>query len=171
MLENSMASSPVTRLGRCKRCLERCRFEALQCVDKIKIDYSKCTGCGHCMGVCFPQGVFENVEEQYERFNKMLADVALSVIKDKQVLYINLLTDITSQCDCASFTHPPVCSDKGIVISDNLLWVEQETLKLIDDGRNALSMNKLPYVTIERLKKTGNFAEHVYEVETRKEIT
>ena len=50
------------------------------------------------------------------------------------IVYINVLKNISVDCDCDAVAHNPTISDIGVLVSDNLYAIEQASLDLI---RNA----------------------------------
>jgi len=45
----------------CGKCVRECKDNALVIIDNhAKIDYSKCTGCGHCAEVCVSKNIIKN---------------------------------------------------------------------------------------------------------------
>jgi hypothetical protein len=128
----TLPEAAVELCNACGKCLKRCNFGALSLIhDKISLDKNKCTGCCHCMGVCL-QDVFNVKEDALIRFSRLLGQYAAAAVKSKRILFVNFLIDMGRQCDCASFTHKPICEDIGILISDDILLVEGATLKLLN---------------------------------------
>ncbi len=69
-----------------------------------------------------------------ERFMRSLAEAAravLSTFEDKKVLYINFLTEIQPECDCMPTADVPVIQDKGILVSDDLVAIEQASIYML----------------------------------------
>ena len=65
-----------------------------------------------------------------ERFMKALAEAAnavLSTFKPNKVIYINFLTEIQPECDCMPAADVPVIQDQGILVSDDIVAIEQAT--------------------------------------------
>jgi uncharacterized Fe-S center protein len=116
----------------CGKCIQRCDFNALSLKNKkISLDKTRCTGCCHCIGVCI-QNVYDVKETALKRFSQRLGEYTKAAITGKKMIFVNFLMDITRQCDCASFTHKPVCEDIGILISDNILAVEGAAMNLLN---------------------------------------
>jgi len=47
------------------------------------------------------------------------------------VLYVNVLTNITIYCDCWGMTTPSLVPDVGIMVSDDIVAIEQASLDAI----------------------------------------
>ncbi len=69
-----------------------------------------------------------------ERFHRGLAESAgavLSTFKKGRVLYINFLLEIQPECDCMPMADVPVIQDLGILVSDDMVAVDQASLDLL----------------------------------------
>jgi uncharacterized protein len=115
----------------CGKCLVRCSHDALVLNDTIELLRDKCVGCCHCIGVCL-DNVFNIPNDALIKFCNKLSEYAKAIVDNKKVIYVNFLMEIAPQCDCASFTHKPLCGDIGILISDNIVDIELLTLQLIE---------------------------------------
>jgi uncharacterized protein len=127
----------------------------------LKIDYSKCTGCGKCKTVC-PLEIPEIIEGKarntsslcmrcpicrsecpleaisfvdQENICKALASAALGVLstfKPGKVSYVNFAKDITQYCDCLPSPGAPIMNDLGIFASESSVSVDAAFLNMID---------------------------------------
>jgi uncharacterized protein len=69
-----------------------------------------------------------------ERFMRSLAEAAKAVLdtfKPGKVLYINFLTEIQPECDCMPVADVPVIQDQGILLSEDLVSIEQASIDLL----------------------------------------
>jgi uncharacterized Fe-S center protein len=69
-----------------------------------------------------------------ERFMRSLAEAAkavLSTFETGKVLYINFLTEIQPECDCMPTADVPVIQDKGILVSDDIVAIEQASIDIL----------------------------------------
>ncbi len=127
----------------------------------IKIDQSKCNGCGKCREVCADnlpeiiEGKARNTSSlcmccpvckeecpmdaisfiNQENICKALASAAygvLSTFKPHKVSYISFAKDITSYCDCLPNPGNPVMNDVGIFASDSPISVDAAFLNMVD---------------------------------------
>jgi uncharacterized Fe-S center protein len=73
-----------------------------------------------------------------ETFQKSLAEAAAAVLstfkEKKKVLYINFLIHIQPECDCMPVADVPMIQDQGIMISDDLVAIEQASLDMLRTG-------------------------------------
>ncbi len=68
------------------------------------------------------------------RFMSSLAEAAgavLSTFGEKKVVYVNFLTEIQPECDCMPAAEVPVMQDAGILISDDLVSIEQAGIDIL----------------------------------------
>jgi len=56
---------------------------------------------------------------------------ALSTFKPGKVIYINFLTEIQPECDCMPAAEVPVIQDLGIMISDDIVAIEQASIDML----------------------------------------
>jgi uncharacterized Fe-S center protein len=127
----------------------------------IKIDTSKCVGCGKCKENCpmeLPEifeGKARNISNlcmrcpickggcpmeaisfiHQENICKALASAAygvLSTFKPNKVSYVSFAKDITPNCDCLPNPGEAVMKDIGIFASDSPLSMDAAFLKMID---------------------------------------
>jgi len=119
----------------CKKCLKECTTHAnsFNKEGKYEIFWHHCRMCLHCMLIC-PTHAIQLVDRRTERFQEGLARVADLVIRHLRpanVFHINVLTDITIFCDCWGLTTPSLVPDIGIMASQDIVAVEDATLKAI----------------------------------------
>src|SRR5208283_5217201 len=55
----------------------------------------------------------------------------LGTFKPKKVIYINLLTEIQPECDCMPAAEVPVIQDLGILLSDDIVAIEQASIDML----------------------------------------
>ncbi len=124
----------------CGLCERSCPFNAIKIVEKtrLEIDRKKCPGCGMCINVC-PNNAIEpkNIEMQ-----KALALSAKAVAKNKKIIYVNVLKNITKFCDCVNGTINPFCSDIGYLISDDPVSIDKASIELVDKTMNSKNIFK-----------------------------
>ena len=120
----------------CYQCEEVC---PLECIDfegggkTFNYDDERCWRCGRCTRVC--QGEALKLEgSNDEGFMKSLAEAAKAVLgtfKEGKVIYINFLTEIQPECDCMPGADVPVIQDSGILVSDDIVSIEQASMDIL----------------------------------------
>ena len=65
---------------------------------------------------------------------RSLAEAAKAVIgtfEPRKILYINFLTEIQPECDCMPCADVPVIQDLGIMVSEDVVAVEQASIDML----------------------------------------
>jgi uncharacterized Fe-S center protein len=131
----------------CLKCYNECKNNAIQRDDKgrkVSFFFHNCTFCQHCVMIC-PEKAIRMEDRQFKDFAEGMARVTTAFLKHfkpEQLLFINVLTQITMYCDCWGLSTPAVVPDIGILASDDIVAVETASLDLIRT-ENLLS-NGLP---------------------------
>ncbi len=117
----------------CYQCMEICPLDAIKFSnDELKWSSDECWRCGRCERVC--QSGALSLPGDSERFMRSLAEAAKAVLntfKPNKVIYINFLTEIQPECDCMPVADVPVIQDQGILISDDIVAIEQASVDML----------------------------------------
>lgn len=164
-LEQHSGISPVIDADKCISCgicENKCDFAAIQTPDTAVIDQSKCIGCAGCIAVC-PQGAIENTWGG-SNFLEKLSEYAYGASKDKDIIYITFVHNITEECDCAGMLMKPIADNIGILASKDPVALDTACLdlvqknskqKLFEKGRKSLQhgqkigMGRMEYDLVE----------------------
>lgn len=175
----------------CLKCKKACPNNAIN-ADKenkeISFFFHNCTYCQHCVMIC-PEGALKMEDRKFEDFSMGMALVTakfLQKFKPENLLFINLLTNITIYCDCWGMTTPSLVPDIGLLVSDDIAAVETASLDLIKTENflpNGLPKNrklldveghlfkkihaKDPYVMINFLEKVYNCSSKYKMIEVK----
>jgi hypothetical protein len=118
----------------CYQCEEVCPLECIKFEeDEFRYEDERCWRCGRCTRVCPGEAIAHEHADPVE-FQRSLAEAAkavLSTFSPGKVLYLNFLTDIQPECDCMPGADVPVVQDKGILLSDDLVAIEQASIDLL----------------------------------------
>lgn len=122
----------------CYQCVEVCPVDAITFNENNEFvwDEEICLRCGRCVRVCQYEAL--ELPGDDERFMKSLAEAAkavLSTFEPKKVLYVNFLTEMQPECDCMPSADVPVVQDIGILVSDDLVAIEQAGIDMILKAR------------------------------------
>jgi uncharacterized Fe-S center protein len=131
--------------GSCAKCLLKCPVRCMNVEnDVVKIDHDICIKCGHCSSVCrklngrennaITMGWITNNTEQAERFAENAHGVikALKAFNGIPVYYINLLLDVSPQCDCIDHTPYLMTRDIGILAGNDPVAIDKASVDLIN---------------------------------------
>jgi uncharacterized Fe-S center protein len=121
----------------CYQCAEVCPLDAIvfEEEDELVWDGNTCWRCGRCVRVCQSEAIAMPGDD--ERFLRSLAEAAkavLSTFEANKVLYVNFLTEIQPECDCMPMADVPVIQDKGILVSDDIVAIEQASIDILREA-------------------------------------
>ncbi len=116
----------------CGKCVPECPGQAIS-LAPLKIDSKNCIGCGKCIGIC-PEKAFRVPwgSTKSSQFIERLVEYAKGVIQYKNVVFINVLMDISKDCDCMSHAAKPFMDDIGILASEDIVAIENASYDLVD---------------------------------------
>lgn len=147
-LEQHSGISPVIDAKACISCgicEEKCDYGAIHREDTAVIDRSKCIGCAGCIAVC-PQGAIENTWGG-SHFREKLSEYAYGASKDKDIIYISFIHNVTKDCDCMGVSMKPISGNIGILAGKDPVAIDTACLdlvqkssreKLFEKGRTSL---------------------------------
>ena len=147
----------------CGRCAEECPHGAIKfdaAAQKHEIFFHDCTYCQHCIMVC-PNETLSLKDRTFEDFSHGMALVTarfLQRFKPEQLLFINVLLNITIYCDCWGLSTAALVPDIGILASGDIAAIETASLDLIKADR--LLPNGLP--AGRTLGKGGHLFEQIH---------
>ena len=122
------------RCTHCQQCAETCPLDSIEFKDgQFTYDGETCWHCGRCARVC-QEGAL-SLPQDDETFMKGMAEAAAAVLSTfpyrKKVLYVNFLFQVQPECDCMPIADVPVVQDQGILVSDDLVAIEQASVDML----------------------------------------
>jgi hypothetical protein len=162
----------------CNKCIQECPNHANKFNEegKYEVFWHACKYCRHCILAC-PEQALSTEGSNFSDFQEAMARVIKHVLdhygKDN-VLFINVLKNITIFCDCWGFSSPSLVPDLGIVASKDLVAADRASLDMIKtdnllsdglpedyslgEGEHLFEQihGKNPYLLGEILEKMGN---------------
>jgi len=148
----------------CMKCFNNCNNNAIHKNDEkkeISFFFHNCTFCQHCVLVC-PEDAISIENRTFDDFASGMALVTAKFLEKfsrDNLLFINVLTNITIYCDCWEFSTPSLVPDIGIVAGTDLAAVDTASLDMIKT-ENLLS-NGLP-VGRELVDVEGHLFEKIH---------
>lgn len=164
-LEQHSGISPVVNAKKCISCgicVDKCNYNAIQKQDIAVIDEGECIGCAGCIAVC-PKGAIANTWGG-SNFLEKLSEYAYGASKDKDIIYITFVHNITKDCDCAGIPMKPIVGNIGVLAGKDPVALDTACLdllqkysgkKLFEEGRASLihaekiGLGKIKYELIE----------------------
>ncbi len=123
----------------CNNCIDHCDYDAISLVDgKAFIDDEKCVGCSMCIAVCPSRAVSVPWGgSTHEEVQRKIVDYTEGVMKlIPNTFFINILENITKECDCVSIVQEPMMKDVGILYSKDIVAIDKASLNLADKYSN-----------------------------------
>ncbi|TFG10352.1 DUF362 domain-containing protein [Candidatus Heimdallarchaeota archaeon] len=120
-----------------KKLVESCPYGALSYneeKDDLKRNYHNCRQCMTCLQVDGGLGAVKLPRESYTKFQEIMAIATQKVLETfdpAKIMYISLLNQITTYCDCFGIGQLPIVNDIGAVGSKDIVAIETATLDLI----------------------------------------
>lgn len=117
----------------CGKCRKWCPESAIEEREKVSfIVRKKCIGCGECIAVCRFGAVKFNYAKGSDFLQKAMAEHAAGVIRHfgAKAVYINVLADMTTDCDCFDTNQKKAVPDIGVIASTDVVALDQATLDL-----------------------------------------
>ncbi len=110
-------------------------------LKQLSIGFASAYGKGYIHGVGDPAHFWDR---QQDDFLESMADAAKSVVQyfGGNAVYINVMMNMSVDCDCCDVAEDPCMADIGMLISDDPVAIDQACLDLVyastDPGRDHL---------------------------------
>ena len=102
----------------CGACAKVCAHDAPLISDgKCEIDHNKCVGCGRCIGVCPKDAVQPAHDESFSNLNFKIAEYAKAVVDGRPNFHINIVNNVSPNCDCHPESDAAIVGDVGMFAS------------------------------------------------------
>ena len=102
----------------CGACAKICAHNGPQIADKkCKIDQNNCVGCGRCIAVCPKDAIQTGSSSSVRLLNCKIAEYAKAVLDGRPSYCINIVCDVSPNCDCHPENDVPIVPDVGMFAS------------------------------------------------------
>ena len=119
----------------CGVCVQNCNAQAIYFEEgKATIDEKKCEGCAMCIAVCESSAAgVPWAGGTAERLQKKIAQYSAAILKKfPNAIFLNVMQNITEECDCMGKAQTPMMEDVGILFSDDIVAIDQASLDLAE---------------------------------------
>ena len=161
MHRNNFPVCEHNRCTNCDSCAVECPANAIT-TNPFSIDVEKCTGCGKCIDVC-PNDALrypKDKEDVQTVFCERLVEYAKAILnRHEKMVYINVVVDISTSCDCSKNPGKPFVPNIGILASTDIVAIEKASHDLVAKAHGC----KDPF--LEAVKTSGlRQIEYAYEL-------
>ena len=84
---------------------------------KAWIDHAKCAGCGRCIGVCPKDAIYPGEDDTFANLNRKIAEYAKAVVDGRPNFHINIVNQVSPNCDCHGENDAAIVPDVGMFAS------------------------------------------------------
>lgn len=117
----------------CGRCVVYCPSGCLVLKNKkITFESNKCIGCGECIHICRQKVFSIPWDLSYKEVQERTVEYAYAAIKNKKVLFINFLINITKDCDCINKKQTPIIENLGIIAGFDCVAVDLACVDIVN---------------------------------------
>lgn len=119
----------------CETCLKYCPAGAISKEGDKALIGEPCIGCGECIPMCPVRAINPQWKTEIPLFLERMVEYAYGAVKNKSdnVGYINMLMDITPNCDCVNFSGAYIVPDIGILASKDPVAIDAASYDLVNE--------------------------------------
>jgi len=147
----------------CGKCRKWCPEDAIEEGEGASfIVAERCIGCGECIAVCRFGAVKYDYLIESVTLQRSIAEHAAGAIRHfgDKAAYVNLLCDMTKDCDCWNKAQEKIVPDLGVIASTDIVAVDQATLDLTERSFGKNLCEKVyphldPTIHIQHAEKMG----------------
>lgn len=99
-------------------------------LKQLSIGVASSFGKAYIHGVGVPENIWSS---DHDSFLESMADAASSVVEyfGGNLLYVNVMKNMSVDCDCCAVAEDPCISDIGILVSDDPIAIDQACIDLV----------------------------------------
>lgn len=166
-LEQHSGISPIVTADKCvgcDLCVSKCDFDAIYRTDMAVIDGDKCIGCAGCIAIC-PHGAIRNTWGG-SNFLEKVSEYAYGAAKDKDIIYITFVHNITKDCDCMGRAMVPITDNIGVLAGKDPVALDAACLDLVqkNSGEKLFEKGRLSLAHAEKIG-LGSMKYQLIEIE------
>jgi len=146
----------LNRCRGCKRCAKECGSDAISYPNgKCVIDKVKCKGCGRCIGACAFDAISPEVWNANGLLGEKIAEYSMAVTYGRPCFYINVIRDVSPNCDCCVENDAPIIPNIGMLCSFDQVALDQASVDLCNKAE-PISNSQIGDNEKKGAKLTGN---------------
>ncbi|MDZ4164434.1 MAG: DUF362 domain-containing protein [Smithellaceae bacterium] len=120
------------KCSRCGVCIEVCPVQAgrMDGDSFPAYDLELCIGCAQCIAMCPEVALRVLWDTDVVVFQEKLVETAAAVWRQiaKKTILLNILMNITSECDCLTGKHPAIAADIGFLAGYHPVSLDEESM-------------------------------------------
>ena len=99
-------------------------------IKQLSIGVASSYGKGYIHGVGVPEDFWNS---DHDSFLESMADAAASVVDyfNGNILYVNVMKNMSVDCDCCAVAEDPCIADIGILVSDDPIAIDKACIDLV----------------------------------------
>jgi uncharacterized Fe-S center protein len=120
----------------CRVCTKFCDREAISFDknEKAVINQSRCVGCGHCLGICNQNAIHNHWSTAGPELNRKMAEYALAVVSGRPHFHVNIVNQVSPNCDCYSGNDSPVVPDVGMFAGFDPVALDAASIAAVNEA-------------------------------------
>lgn len=122
----------ISKIGclACKLCAQECPTKTITINSIAEINYTNCIACNYCIRVC-PTDAIKANRIKTDQLNQTIAKYMQTITENKDILYVNILTDIRANYEHTQKGENKIVDDIGILVSEDPVALDQASYDLI----------------------------------------
>lgn len=140
----------------CKSCLKECANHGLKFDEQARkmTVTDSCVGCGRCLGACNFDAIAFATNNATKDLNCRMAEYAKAVVSGRPNFHVNIIVDVSPNCDCHGGNDAPILPNIGMFASMDPLALDQACVDA------CLAQDPLPNTQLTEQMAKPDFCDH-----------
>jgi len=148
----------------CKICARFCAHNAISFSGakgsvKASINEGKCVGCGRCIGGCSKNAIVQSWDSSGAALSCKIAEYSKAVLDGRPNFHINVVNQVSPNCDCHNESDAAIVPDIGIFASFDPVALDQACIDAVNAAPGMAGSIISERTKIPRYEKGG--ADHL----------